>query len=307
MAHARRTLLDIAKANGSDALAGLIDEAVATNPEFTIGYARPISGTQYKVKVRTALPSVGFRSANEGVETTKGTLVNRLVECFILDASWDVDKAVADASEDGAEAYCADEAGEHMTAAIQSICKQFYYGTASGVAGAADGFQGLVDMVDSSMVVDAGGTTADTASSVWGVRFGPKYTAFVLGQGGAFEEGEIQTLPVVVDSKRMWSYAQNIMGWVGVQNVNKYAIGRIRDLTADSGKGLTDALIAELLEKFPVGVKPDYLFMNRRSLRQLQSSRTATNSTGTPAPFPQEAFGVPIVQTDSIINTEALS
>jgi hypothetical protein len=46
--------------------------------------------------------------------------------------------------------------------------------------------------------------------------------------------------------------------------------------------------------------------MNRRSLRQLQQSRTATNSTGAPAPFPTEAFGVPIVVTDALLSTEAL-
>jgi len=46
--------------------------------------------------------------------------------------------------------------------------------------------------------------------------------------------------------------------------------------------------------------------MNRRSLKQLQVSRTATNATGAPAPFPQESFGVPIIVTDAILSTEAL-
>jgi len=97
------------------------------------------------------------------------------------------------------------------------------------------------------------------------------------------------------------------LAYPGLQIGNKYAVGRIKKITTDSGKTLTDALIAQLLEKFPVGFRPDYLFMNRRSLRQLQSSRTATNPTGAPAPFPSESFGIPIVVTDSIVSTETLA
>ena len=306
MAHARMTLLDIAKRNASDPLVGLIDEAAVAHPEWMLGDARTIAGTQYKTLVRTALPDVGFRRANEGVETKKSTLVNRLVECFIVDASWDVDKAAADAAEDGAEAVCAEEAGAHMEGAITNLCKQFYYGTASGAAGAAYGYAGLIDMVDSGMVIDAGGTTDNTCSSIWAVKFGPKYTRWVMGADGSWGEGDIFEQFVTVSSKQMLAYCQGIIGWMGLQIGHKQSIARLHSLTADSGKGATDDQIALLLEKFPVGLVPDVLFMNRRSLRQLQDSRTATNPTGAPAPFPQDSFGIPIAVTDSIISTEAL-
>jgi len=307
MAHARLTLLDIAKMNNSDEVAGLIDETVVAHPEWTTGFARTIKGINYKTLVRTALPAAGFRGANEGIEVTKSTLENRLVEAFLVDASWNMDTGVADPYEDGPEATCALEASGHMESAIISTCKQFYYGTASGATGAAKGYAGLIDSVDSGMVVDAGGTTGDTASSVWGIKFGPKDVAWVFGRDGQFTESEIGKQQIEIDSKILWAYVQQIQGYVGVQVGNKYAIGRIRDLTADSGKGLTDDLISDLLSLFPVGQKPDVLAMNRRSLKQLQQSRTATNPTGAPAPFPQDSFNIPIMLTDSIINTEALS
>ncbi|MBA7711875.1 hypothetical protein ES703_120842 [subsurface metagenome] len=47
--------------------------------------------------------------------------------------------------------------------------------------------------------------------------------------------------------------------------------------------------------------------MTARSLGQLQDSRTATNPTGAPAPFPESAFNVPIFDTTAITNTEALT
>ena len=50
---------------------------------------------------------------------------------------------------------------------------------------------------------------------------------------------------------------------------------------------------------------PDHLFMTKRSQRQLQDSRTATNATGAPAPLPDFVCGnVPVEVTDSIISTE---
>ena len=82
---------------------------------------------------------------------------------------------------------------------------------------------------------------------------------------------------------------------------------RIKKLTADSGKGLTDALIYSALAKFPTGVRPDVMFCSRRSLHQLRNSRTATNQTGAPAPIPTEVEGIPIVPTDSLSDIEALT
>jgi hypothetical protein len=94
--------------------------------------------------------------------------------------------------------------------------------------------------------------------------------------------------------------------WVGLQMGGKYSVGRIANLTADSGKGLTDDLISELIEEFPIDSRPTVLVMNRRSRRQLQQSRTATNPTGAPAPLPESAFNLPIIVTDQLLSTEAL-
>jgi len=69
---ANPTLLDIAKANGSDAVVGLVDETTKAHPEISLGAARTVKGIQFKTLVRIALPSVGFRLANEGVVAGKG-------------------------------------------------------------------------------------------------------------------------------------------------------------------------------------------------------------------------------------------
>ncbi len=97
-----------------------------------------------------------------------------------------------------------------------------------------------------------------------------------------------------------------ITGWVGLQIGGAYSVGRICNLTAQAGKTLTDALIAQLIATFPAGKGPTHLAMNRRSLFQLQAARTATNATGAPAPIPTDSFGIPIIPTDAILSTETI-
>lgn len=317
------TLLDIAKINGADeGLQALLDEAARHAPELTgttyagatprkipnVGASRSIKGTQYKTLVRTGLPTFSFRDANAGVAPTKSTYENRLVETFIANMRWRADKAVADACEDGAQAYIAEEARAIVTAAMMGLGTQFYYGRDNG--GDAKGHPGLIDSVDSTMVVDATGTTASTASSVWAVKFGPNDVQWVFGNGAnlSVDDPRIESVPDPNDAtKSFTAYVQELLLWAGVQVKNKYSIARIRDLTADSGKGLTDTLLGSLLAKYPVGIVPDCFFLSRRSLEQLRASRTATNPTGQPAPTPTEYEGIPLVPTDSITNTEALS
>jgi len=301
------TLLDIAKANCSDPTVGLIDETTKAHPELTIGGARTIKGINYKTLVRTALPTVDFRNANQGTATTKSTYENRLVETYTMNPRWGVDRAVADRSEDGPEAELAKEAVAHVEAAMQKICRQFYYGNVS--PGSTAGFPGLLQSYDSSnMVVDAAGTTGDTGSSVWAVKFGQKEVIWVWGQNGQMEPTDPELRDMFdADELPFTGYHQELLAYPGLQIGTPRAIGRIKKLTADSGKTLDDDMISDLLSKFEVGVVPDVLFMSRRSRKQLQQSRTATTTTGAPAPMPTEAFGIRIEVTDAILDTEALT
>jgi hypothetical protein len=313
------TLLDVAKRNASDPAVGLIDEASRMVPEITgqtmirgqlitvanVGAARTIRGTQYKTRVRTSLPSAGFRDANEGVDSSGSVFENRLVECFILNPRWECDVAVANSNEDGAEAYIAEEALAVTNAAMMALGKQFYYGRGTG--GHVKGHPGLIDAVDSSMVVDATGSTASTGSSVWGVSFGLQKVQWVLGMEGSLSITDPRIESITVNSLRFSAYVQEMLAHVGVQVGNKFSIGRIKNLTAQGGKGLTDALLGSLVSKYPVGYSPDVLFCSRRSLEQLRAARTATNATGTEAPTPTDYQGIPLVPTDSILDTEAIA
>ena len=293
------TLLDIAKRNGSDATVGLIEEAVSINPELGIASARSITGLEYKVLIRSKLPNVEFRRANEGVASTKSEYKNKSVGTFILSPRFECDKAVADASEDGAEAFIADEGIAITKSAMTHLCKQFYYGTDAD----EKGFVGLKETVDNAMIVDAEGTSNGGCSSVFAVKFGPQDVQFVVGNGGDFELSEVRTETITdANGNKFDGYVQTMLAYPGLQVVNKNSVAAIKDI--DDTKSLNDDMLSELLEKFPAGVVPDAIFMTRKSRRQLQNSRTATSPTGARVPLPTEIEGVNIVVTDSLVNTE---
>ncbi len=307
----KMTLLDLAKLNGSDAVVGLIEEVRTAAPEFDVIPARTINGTSYHSVLRTGLPSVGFRNANQGVTASKSTFAAKLIQCFILSGRIEVDKALAMVFEDGPAALEAIEAAGTMKSALIEIGKQVFYGKDED----GKGFPGLEAMA--TIVKDAGGTSAATGSSVYGVKFGPADVQIVLGGGSVLDLSPFRDETIYdAESKPLPGRVADLTGWIGLQNLSQYSVGRLKDATADSGKGVTDAKLAELLAEFPVGSKPDRWFMSRRSAFQLQSSRSATVSavgvkTGSGrevfAPMPEESNGIPITVTDSIKDTEALS
>ena len=313
------TLLDIVKANGRDGLVELIDETIKAHPEMAQGAARTIKGINYKTLVRTGLGRTtgSFRIANRGSQPIVNTYENRLVETFVLEARTEVDIAVADSYEDGALAYIAMEAQGVLEGEMQGVCGQFYYGAANN----PDGFPGLMQGHDAAnMVVDAGGTTEDTCSSVWLARMGPQDVQWVWGNNGQLVPSAVRR-ETIIDSTaqkgKFEGYVQTLYGRPGLAVHNLQSVVRIKKLTADAGKGLTDSLIADALAKFPVGKSPTHIFASRRSLVQLQKSRQVVIGTGPSqrvtanveaiGPVPASAFDIPIYVTDSIKNTEKLA
>lgn len=312
------TVMDVVKQNGSDGFVGLVDETIRLTPEINLGAARTIKGLQYKTLIRTALPGVGFRYANEGGTVSKSTYENRNVETFILDPRIEVDKATADKHEDGPEAMIALEGDGVMQASLQLLAKTFYYGTRvaytgdinPGTDGKAKGFPGLIDFVDTSLVSDRAGSAVNGGSvlwrtSVWGVKFGPQYLQWVFGANG-----EMAMEPTRVgdafdaNGKRFTAYITELLAHPGLQMIHTYSVGRIKNITNEANKGLTDNVLGAWLAQFPAAFTPDIILANRQAIESLRSSRTATNVTGTPAPTPTDYEGIPIIKTDMISNAE---
>lgn len=316
---ANLNMLDVAKLTQNDPVVGLIEENIKAAPEVQYFPFRTIRGTSYKTGIRTGLPTVAFRAANEGQTPSKSSFRQMLIEAFIAGGQIEVDKAVADAHEDGPAALQAIEASGVMMAAMRTIGSQIWY----GVTNDAKGFPGLkaatpfggTTLAGDALTVDAAGTTASTASSVYAVKFGPKDITLIGGNNKAWQLDEFTVQQIVAaNNGKLTAYVAGLTAWIGLQIGNENCVRRLANVTADSTKTCTDAKLATLLATFPVGQVPDAIFMSRRSRSQLQTSRTvvlqATGTTRTNqpniAPIPTEYDGVPIYATDSILNTDAI-
>lgn len=298
------TLLDIANSHGSEGLSALVEEVVKAVPEIQMGDARPIKGLAYKQNVRTALPGGSFRNANEGTTPGKSTFEERLFNCYIANPVWTCDKAVADIHEDGAAAYIATEGMGITQGQFIHVGKQFYYGTGND----AKGFPGLEAMYDATnMTVDATGGAGSNGSSVWFVKWGPMGVQWLYGNNASLNLSDVKEIvETASDGKVLTKYHQEMLAWVGLKLASLNSVVRIKNLTTANGKTLTDGLMADAMAKFPVGYAPDAIFMSRRSLSQLRKSRTATTETGKEVPLPQDFDGIPIIRSDSILDTEVI-
>ena len=302
------TSTDVLKINNSEELVGLIEDVVKDIPEINFFAASPVQKNSYKTLALTALPSTAFRATGSYREFQTATLTNKTVECKYLDASWILEKAVAQQSDWGEDFAKALTQRAHLKSEFFTLAKQIWQGTDSD----ANGFTGLDAIIDAvvdgetkEMVVTANTGSITDASTVYAVRTGIDSCQLAWGSNGQFNESDVReqllTTKESAKTSGAWFYAQDLGGWVGLQVTSKYAAGKITGLSATNTKqGLNDDLLYELIEKFPVGMKPDGLFMSRRSFSQLRQSRTAYNAIGAPAPYVQEFEGIPIYVTDAI-------
>ena len=269
------------------------------------------NGTTHKYPKKIGAPTVGFRTVNTGRPLSKSTKIQVSAELEILDFTSQVDVALANANPKKSAIQVVEEEGlEHLMEAIASYERQLINGQ---VLGDATGFSGFADSstvanTNSEMVVNATGTAANLATSVYAVRLRPGGIRGVYkGDGDPFEVGETSIIKAIDDDGDSYpAYYTPGNSWLGVEFGSKYSVGRICNITDEDGKRLTDGLLSRLYAKFPTGKKPTHWVMNRDAQQMLQASRTATNPTGTEAPFPKEVFDLPVIPTDSIGSNEPL-
>ncbi len=304
--HTRMTSADVWLMNNSEELIGLINECTRAIPELQYIGASPIAKTEYKTLLLKALPKVGFRESNVGRKQEKATLGTEPVACKFIDGSWSLDEKVALECEWGVDAAITIQAQAHLTSVMQHIGVQTYYGTQAD----ATGFQGLASLLpfsNSEMVVDAGGTKENAATSIFAIKTGIQDVQYAWGQNGQIKDGEIVYCEQYdKDMGKFWGYAQPISGYVGLQIPSTRCIGRICNITDEPGHRASEKLVARLLEMFSVGMEPDMFFMTKQSQGQIRDERTATTAEGKEAPYPETIFKIPLHVTEAISNKEKL-
>ena len=300
-------------ANVADTLAGILELSDANNFDIDVSNlfdsapairalaaVTSTQGTDHKYMRETVAAGSAFRAIGAGLDNASETVEQVTVSLKLLDATIRIDQAATKAFKGGEGAYMAARANAALRAAFFQAEKQFFQGTNNS----ASGFNGLEDWEytdddGDTMLVEAGTTDG---KNVWLVRSTPADVALV--SNGELELGELDQVSVYDGSASYAAWQLPIMSWLGVQFGSINTVCRIHGLDGTSDDLLTDDLISSALSLFPAGKGPTHIFMDRVSQKELQQSRTATTTTGAPAPFPAEAFGVPIIVSDGVGNTD---
>lgn len=311
------TALDILKLNAASDGTQLIEANKSVAPELSRIPGFIIGVNSYTTVRRTAWPEGGFTKLGAGSASGKSQFENITVQCAEYKNFVEETDDRAKRHRRGVAAFLALSLSGAYQGALRLYGRTFYYGQRTNIGGGADACPGLLDLYDSAnMTVDALGTTDNTCSSVWFVKVGSMEdgnVSFVFGNNNPLTNSPewIQAMivpdPVNEPTKKTRGWQNELTGSPGIQLADFSAVGRIKKLTEDAGKGLTDTLGYKMLEKFPASVKPDFAFMTRRSVRQLRDSRTNTGGGAPQIPWPTDIAGIPIVETDSITNTETLA
>jgi len=325
MATGPYTLLDIAVRN-KNKVSSLIEGIITYAPELKTLPWLSHGGISYTTLTRTYLPSGSFSQVGGGVAIQKSEWKREPGSMYKFEAQMKIAEDVVIASMAEKDNLVigdvlADEALATMKGSAITIGSQVWYGTKAS----ANGFAGLSNAIVSGNVVDAGGAHGSDSTSAYLVYMddspvNPQGVHGLIGNGGrmTFSDTWLKQQGLISGSGATATYGtyffNNFMSFMGLVVPRSEALWQISNIIPGTNN-LTDDLCAQLISKVPLALIADRSkwrwFLNPRAIYSLRKSRTSINyqpadGKGTPAfaPEPTEICGIPIVPTESIINTE---
>lgn len=239
----------------------------------------------------------------------------------------EVPDSIVQGADDTLGDLLAQEADGAVKSSFYHLAQQIYYGgLTSGLAPSnytvdSFGFPGVISLIngDANYEISAGGAAGSSTSA---------YLMACHDQGAslAVSEGKDSSMTVqpwikqqVFVSgtgtannpyKKMQAWTSAFNGWFGFTVANIYSVYRVSNI--DPSHPLTDAIANQLKAKIPSQFRTGLRwFMNPFANYSLQQARSSVGyqpagATGNPgyADAPTQLAGLPIVVTDTILNTE---
>lgn len=307
-------LIDLFALQHDDRISGLIEDFTTYSPELGKIPVVTRPGTDYNIVKRTALPTGSFRQIGGGATFSKSAYKQEKKQMYFLDFPINIDEAIYQADDQSTGSIMVHEMQGLLQSVFIYVGSQFYYGHLQD----PNGFYSIRDQLAGAVQVGtAGNQSASTSAYLawlnpdWGIRFD-------VGKLGAISVNPPVRQQIVVPSPGTGSafyWVTNLSMFIGLSVLSSYstwAVNGVNTTTFNSTVGLTDKLGEQLRSTIPL-VRQNGLvwLMNKTSYYSLQQNRTAignfpAGSRGYPAfsPAPEQLAGYPIIQSESILNTE---
>lgn len=321
------TLADVAKSK--DKQIGKVAEVlVKKNPMLNdIPYMQMNEGTIHKEDIRSGLPAVYYRKANQAIPASKTTTEERTFGSAHFESKSQIDaKVAARGGQDRVPYNRWNQAQGHLQAHAQEHASLVIYGSP------ADDPQkspGLMDVYSSlsgdagNQVIDAGGSGSDNASILlvaWGEL--SVFGVYPAGSKAGLQRTDrglvqIQATDTAGNPGSFWGYEEDFEIDHGLV-VKDYRQGArianidISDLQAGTGVDLIEAMVKAMYKLDSLENGQPVFYMNRTLMAFLDlQSKTAVGAGGGLTYMnyqgqPILSFrGVPIRVSDALLNTEA--
>ncbi len=174
------TLADVAK--GKNLAIGSVAEVLMQENAalMDIPYIQMNEGTIHKESIRSALPSVYYRKANQPIPASKSTIEERTFGAAHFESKSQMDKMVAQRGGPDRVAFNRwNQAQGHLQAMAQEHASLMVYGSPSTDPLKTNGLTDYYSTVDESVsevarqVIDGGGTSSDN-TSIYRIHWGPQ-------------------------------------------------------------------------------------------------------------------------------------
>lgn len=282
--------------------------------------------TGHRVTIRTGLPSVYWRSLNQGVPSSKSTTAQVDESVGMLEAYCRVDKDLAELNGNTAQFRLSEDTA-FLEAMNQTQAATMFYGNPGTdprqYLGLAPRYGTISGAGNAQNIIDAGGTSSNNTSIylvVWGEN--TCFCTFPKGAKAGLTHEDMGVLTVYDSNNNPYQAYQTHYQWknglvvkdwryiVRIANINT------ANLVANTSAADLIALMSRALDRIPnFGMGRAAFYMNRTvySILRLQalsksnyalSVEKGLNQFGTPQSW-LNFEGVPLRRVDQLLNTEA--
>lgn len=281
--------------------------------------------TGHRVTIRTGLPTVYWRSINQGIPPSKSTTAQVDEQIGLLEARSHIDVELAKLNGNSA-AFRLSEDRPFIEAMNQEQASTLFYGNPGTdpkkYLGIAPRYS-LLSAGNGTNIIDAGGTGSDNTSIylvVWGEE--TAFCPFPKGSQAGLDHQDLGTDDVLDAAGGYYQALKTLYNWknglvvkdwryiVRIANID------VSNLVAESSAADVIELMARALDRIPmISMGRPAFYMNRtvHSMLRIQAMNKAANVLAPVAGLNQfgkssrwtEFDGVPLRKSDAILNTEA--
>lgn len=328
------TLADVAKSKNKQI--GKVAEVLLQHNAMLndIPYMEMNEGTIHKEDIRSALPEVYYRKANQPIPASKSTIEERSFQATHFESKSQIDRAVAERGGMDRVAYNRwNQAQGHLQAHANELASLMIYGSPATAnrktAGFFDIYSTLLSTEETSnQVIDAGGSGSDNTSILkvhWGERsvFGvyPKGTTAGLTREDYSKGGKLIKIPGLDENGNagdFWGYEEDFLTDHGLVVKDYRQASRICNIDVSdlvSGSGAADLIDLMISADYKIDSPTNgqgVWYVNRTIEAHLHKQALTKVGAGAGLTFENyqgqrvlHFLGYPVRRMDALLNSEA--